>query len=65
MEVAWPPADRVNGGGGEFGPAGWIDEGQKTRSAAVVGQWQAVGDMKIVYPAAYATGIPIGMPGSP
>jgi hypothetical protein len=29
-----------------------------------VGQWQAVGDMKIVYPPAYATGVPIGMPRS-
>jgi branched-chain amino acid transport system substrate-binding protein len=57
--------DSINGGGVKFGAAGALDEGQNTRSAAVVGQWQAVGDMKIVYPSAYATGIPVGMPASP
>jgi branched-chain amino acid transport system substrate-binding protein len=57
--------DSINGGGVKFGGAGALDEGQNTRSAAVVGQWQAVGDMKIVYPAAYATGIPMGMPAEP
>jgi branched-chain amino acid transport system substrate-binding protein len=53
--------DSINGGGVKFGAAGALDEGQNTRSAAVVGQWQAVGDMKIVYPAAYATGTPMEM----
>jgi hypothetical protein len=28
----------------------------------VVGQWQAVGDMKVVYPPAFATGNPIALP---
>ena len=54
--------DSINGGGVRFGGAGALDQGQNTRSAAVVGQWQAVGVMKIVYPSAYATGIPIGIP---
>src|SRR5207237_1071384 len=36
--------------------AGSVEEGQTTRAAAVVGQWQAVGVMRIVYPQAYATG---------
>jgi branched-chain amino acid transport system substrate-binding protein len=62
LNVDVPVGDSINGGGVKFGAAGALDEGQNTRSAAVVGQWQAVGDMKIVYPAAYATGIPIGMP---
>ena len=65
LNVDVPFGDSINGGGVKFGVAGALDEGQNTRSAAVVGQWQAVGDMKIVYPAAYATGIPIGMPGAP
>jgi hypothetical protein len=60
-----PVGDSINGGGVKFGAASGLDEGQNTRSAAVVGQWQGVGYMKIVYPAAYATGIPIGMPVSP
>jgi hypothetical protein len=57
-----PVGDSINGGGVLFGAAGTLDEGQNTRSAAVVGQWQAVGDMKIVFPPAYATGTPIGLP---
>ena len=57
-----PVGDSINGGGVLFGAAGALDEGQNTRSAAVVGQWQAVGDMKIVFPPAYATGTPIGLP---
>src|SRR5713101_7295782 len=51
--------DSINGGGVRFGAAGTLEEGQNTRAAAVVGQWQAVGVMRIVYPAAYATGSPI------
>jgi len=62
LGVDVPVGDSINGGGVKFGGAGALDEGQNTRSAAVVGQWQAVGDMKIVYPAAYATGVPINAP---
>ena len=65
LNVNVPVGDSINGGGVKFGAAGALDEGQNTRSAAVVGQWQGVGDMKIVYPPAYATGIPIGMTASP
>jgi branched-chain amino acid transport system substrate-binding protein len=65
LNVDVPVGDSINGGGVKFGAAGALDEGQNTRSAAVVGQWQGVGDMKIVYPPAYATGVPIGMSVSP
>jgi branched-chain amino acid transport system substrate-binding protein len=54
-----PVGDSINGGGVRFGAAGALDEGQNSRSAAVVGQWQAIGDMKVVYPPAYATGKPL------
>jgi branched-chain amino acid transport system substrate-binding protein len=65
LSIDVPMGDSINGGGVKFGAAGALDEGQNTRSAAVVGQWQGVGDMKIVYPPAYATGIPMGMTASP
>ena len=42
-----------------FGAEGTLEQGQNTRAAAVVGQWQAVQDMRVVYPAAYATAKPI------
>ena len=58
LNVDVPVGDSVNGGGVRFGAAGSLDEGQNTRAAAVVGQWQAVGIMRVVYPAAYATGTP-------
>jgi hypothetical protein len=51
--------DSINGGGVKFGAAGSLDEGQNTRAAAVIGQWQAVGVMKVVFPPPYATGTPI------
>ena len=50
-----PVGDSINGGGARFGGPGTLDSGQNTRAAAVVGQWQAVGVMKVVYPPAYAT----------
>ena len=64
LAVDVPVGDSINGGGVRFGSAGALDEGQNTRSAAVVGQWQAVGQMTIVYPPAYATGTPIRLPES-
>ena len=64
LNVDVPVGDSINGGGVKFGGAGALDEGQNTRSAAVVGQWQGIGDMKIVYPPAYATGTPMGLPAS-
>jgi len=59
LRVDVPVGDSINGGGVRFGAAGTLDEGQNTRAAAVVGQWQAVGVMKIVYPPAYAVGSPM------
>jgi branched-chain amino acid transport system substrate-binding protein len=53
LGVDVPVGDSINGGGVKFAGAGSLDEGQNTRAAAVVGQWQAVGVMRIVYPAAY------------
>jgi len=54
LKVDVPAGDSINGGGVKFAGAGALDEGQNTRAAAVVGQWRAVGVMRIVYPAAYA-----------
>ncbi len=59
LAVDVPVGDSINGGGVRFGGSGTLDEGQNTRAAAVVGQWQAVGVMKVVYPPAYATGSPV------
>jgi branched-chain amino acid transport system substrate-binding protein len=64
LGVDVPVGDSINGGGVRFGAPGALDEGQNTRSAAVVGQWQAVGLMKIVYPAAYATASPLPFQGA-
>ena len=54
LQVDVPVGDSINGGGVKFAGQGALDEGQNTRSAAVVGQWKAVGVMRIIYPAAYA-----------
>ena len=62
LNVDVPVGDSINGGGVKFAGAGALDEGQNTRSAAVVGQWQAVDVMKTVYPPAYATGAAITAP---
>ena len=59
LQVDVPVRDSINGGGVKFGADGALDEGQNTRAAAVIGQWQGVGNMKVVFPAAYATGTPI------
>jgi len=59
LGVDVPVGDSINGGGVRFGPDGSLAEGQNTRSAAVVGQWQGVQNMQIVYPAAYATSKPL------
>jgi branched-chain amino acid transport system substrate-binding protein len=55
LKVDVPSGDSINGGGVKFAGVGSLDEGQNTRAAAVVGQWQAVGVMSVVYPPAYAT----------
>jgi hypothetical protein len=59
LMVDVPVGDGINGGGVKFGADGSLDEGQNTRAAAVIGQWQAAGVMRVVYPAAYATGTPM------
>jgi branched-chain amino acid transport system substrate-binding protein len=56
LKVDVPTGDSINGGGVRFGALGSLDEGQNTRAAAVIGQWKAVGVMKVLYPVAYATG---------
>ena len=53
LKVDVPVGDSINGGGVRFAGRGALDEGQNTLAAAVVGQWQAVGVMKVVYPPAY------------
>ncbi len=53
-----PQGAEINGGGVRFSPAGSPDAGQNLRTAAVVGQWQAVGRMKVVYPSAFAESAP-------
>jgi len=55
LNVDVPAGDSINAGGVKFAGVGSLDEGQNTRAAAVVGQWQAIGLMKVVYPPAYAT----------
>ena len=59
LKVDVPAGDSINGGGVRFGAEGTLDQGQNMRAAAVVGQWQGVQDMRVVYPAAYATAKPI------
>jgi branched-chain amino acid transport system substrate-binding protein len=54
LNVDVPVGDTINGGGVKFAGPGALDEGQNTRAAAVVGQWQAVGVMRVIYPDAYA-----------
>ncbi|MFI5281728.1 MAG: ABC transporter substrate-binding protein [Candidatus Dormibacterales bacterium] len=62
LRVDVPVGNSINGGGVKFGPEGALDEGQNERASAVVGQWQAVGVMKVVYPAAFATAAPSFLP---
>lgn len=59
LSVDIPVGDEINGGGVRFAGPGTLDLGQNRRAASVVGQWQAGGVMKVVYPDAYATGQPV------
>jgi hypothetical protein len=56
LTVDVPVGGEINGAGMRFAAPGSPDAGQNRRAAAVVGQWQAGGVMKVVYPDAYATG---------
>jgi branched-chain amino acid transport system substrate-binding protein len=60
--VKLPAGSMINGGGVEFAPAGSYDAGQNLRAPAVVGQWQAGVQMRVVYPKAYATAKPVLSP---
>ena len=55
LAVDVPTGDSINGGGVRFGADGSLDGGQNTRAAAVIGQWQAVGVMNVLFPLAYST----------
>jgi len=56
-----PRYSSINGGGVQFGQPGTPDAGQNLLPPAVVGQWQAVDTMRVVYPAPFANGQPITM----
>ncbi len=53
-ELDQPSNTTVNGGGIKFGGPTSSDPGQNLRAPSVVGQWQAVGKMRVVYPEAFA-----------
>jgi len=54
-----PAGTSINGGGVKFAGPGEPDAGQNLRAPAVVGQWQAVNTMRVVYPAAFARAKPL------
>jgi branched-chain amino acid transport system substrate-binding protein len=54
-----PAFTSINGGGVRFAPPGSPDAGQNLLAPAVVGQWQAVNTMRVVYPAPFAVAAPI------
>lgn len=57
-----PAGDAINGGGIKFSAPGTYAQGQNLRAAAVVGQWQGVNQMRVVYPAGFADAQPILSP---
>ncbi len=57
-----PEGDAINGGGIKFSPPGTFAQGQNLRAAAVVGQWQGVMRMRVVYPSGYAVAKPVLSP---
>ncbi len=54
-----PRYSGINGGGVRFAPAGAPDAGQNLLAPAVVGQWQAVNTMRVVYPQPFAQASPL------
>lgn len=54
-----PYGRAINGGGVQFALSDTYNGGQNRRAAAVVGQWQAAGVMRVVYPSGYAAANPI------
>lgn len=59
VTVDVPIGDAINGGGILFSPPGTKTQGQNLRAAAVVGQWQGVMNMRVVYPSGFAEAQPI------
>jgi branched-chain amino acid transport system substrate-binding protein len=57
-QVDDPVGTSINGGGVKFAGPGQPNAGQNLRAPSVVGQWQAVNQMKTVFPAAFANGTP-------
>ncbi|HKF17588.1 MAG TPA: ABC transporter substrate-binding protein [Candidatus Dormibacteraeota bacterium] len=57
--LAEPRYSSINGGGIQFGSPGTAAAGQNLLAPAVVGQWQAVNIMRVVYPAPFAEAQPI------
>jgi branched-chain amino acid transport system substrate-binding protein len=54
-----PEGSTINGGGIRFAAPGTPEAGQNLRAASVVGQWQGVQQMRVVYPDGYAQAQPI------
>jgi branched-chain amino acid transport system substrate-binding protein len=57
--LAEPMYSSINGGGLQFGRPGTSDGGQNLLAPAVVGQWQAVNTMRVVFPAPFADAQPL------
>ena len=54
-----PANSTINGGGIKFAGPASSDPGQNLRAPSVVGQWQAVGKMKVVFPSGFANAKPM------
>ncbi len=59
MPSTKPQYSTISGGGVRFAPPGSPDAGQNLLAAALVGQWQAVDTMRVVYPAPFAQAAPL------
>lgn len=57
--LAEPMYSSINGGGIQFGQPGTPASGQNLLAPAVVGQWQAVNTMRVVFPAPFAEAQPL------
>jgi len=58
-KLAEPVYSSINGGGVQFGSPGTAAAGQNLLAPAVVGQWQGVNMMRVVYPVPFAEAKPI------
>jgi branched-chain amino acid transport system substrate-binding protein len=57
-KVDEPAGSSINGGGVRFAPSGAPNAGQNLRAPSVIGQWQAIGMVRAVWPARFATSQP-------